>query len=499
MNHPTDRPPTSQIPVLLAEGFYKLQQKDHVQVTNLVRQILAQEPDNADALYLLGMSAQALHRLDMAENLLTKAIARNPNQPYYHYNLSTILTTLGRHQEAKQSLMMAIQLKPDLAEAHINLGNLLFAQGDRRAAVEYYLNAVQSNPNLAIGYYNLGVIFQEYGEHVAALEQFDLALRCAPQEATAHMGRAASLLKTGHFVEGWEEYEWRFRLSNHQPRICPVPRWDGSSPQGQRIYVYTEQGFGDALMFARYAPLIRSMGGVVYLECRPELHRLFASSSLADRVEPRDMDNGDPPPFDYDRHIPLMSLPHLLGTTLATIPASIPYLTPDPQRVTAWEKRLGTRQRLRVGLSWSGNPAASVNQERACTLQDLLPLTLIPDVTFYSLQKGPPAAQLTPEWCRHYEIETLEAELTDFTETAAALLNLDLLISTDTAIVHLAGGLGIPVWTILHTAAEWRWLESDTKSPWYPSMQLFRQQNPGDWSEVINRVRTTLANKVLQT
>ncbi|MBF0212098.1 MAG: tetratricopeptide repeat protein [Magnetococcales bacterium] len=483
----------SSLSALLSQAQAALARRDAVQVNTLIRQVLTLDPENADALYLLGLNASTMNRPDLAINLLGKAIERNPARPHYHFNLGACLSAAGRLDEAEQCLLTALRLQPNLAEAHINLGNLRLDQGKMAEAVECYLRGVRLNPNLKNGYHNLGVIVQGLGDHEAALSYFQEALRCDPESAISHMGRAASLLKTGRFREGWQEYEWRFRVPNHSPRICPVPRWDGSDPSGLRLYVYTEQGFGDALMFARFAPVIRERGGIVLMECRPELERLFAASPLADRISSRALDDADPPPFDYDRHIPLMSLPLLLGTTLESLPAQVPYLTPPAERVRAWAERLGPKTGLRVGLSWSGNPEASVNRERACALHHLLPVTLVPNITFYSLQKGPPAAQLTDALQRRHEIIPLAEELHDFTETAAALLNLDLLISTDTAIVHLAGGLGVPVWTLLHTSCEWRWLDGREDCPWYPSMRLFRQRQPGDWHELAERTRRALS------
>ncbi|MBF0190543.1 MAG: tetratricopeptide repeat protein [Magnetococcales bacterium] len=488
----------SEISRLLEQALAAHRRRDPVQVNAWVRQVLTLDPENADALYLLGISAASMNRPDLAVHLLRKAVACNPGHPYYHFNLGSCFSALGQNERAEESLRAALALKPDLAEAHINLGNLRMAQGDPAVAVACYLHAVGLNPDLTIAHYNLGVIFQEHGDHVAALERFREALRCDPDYAPAHMGVAASRLKTGEYHEGWQEYEWRFRLPTHAPRLCPVPRWEGLPPEGARLpeglrlYVYTEQGFGDALMFARFAPLLRERGGRVLLECRPELSRLFAASSLADLVSARALDDGAPPPFDYDRHVPLMSLPGLLGITLETLPDSCPYLVAPPERVQAWGERLGEKKGWRIGLCWSGNPSTAVNRDRACTVQDLLPLTLLPGITFYSLQKGPPAAQLTRELCQRHDIVSLEAELEDFAETAAVLRNLDLLISTDTAIVHLAGGLGVPVWTLLHTACEWRWLENRATSPWYPSMRLFRQAGAGDWQELVERVRRAL-------
>ncbi|MBF0271458.1 MAG: glycosyltransferase family protein [Magnetococcales bacterium] len=482
---------TADIPGLLQQALAAHRRRDPVQVNALVRQVLDMDPDNADALYVLGLSAGSMNRPDLAVNLLSKAVALNPDQPYYHFNLGSCFSALGQNERAEESLRAAIALKPDLAEAWINLGNWRMAQGELSAAVEYYLHGVGLNPDLTIGHYNLGVIFQEHGDHGMALERFREALRCDPEYPQAHMGMAASLLKTGCYAAGWREYEWRFRLPHHAPRICPVPRWEGRVSAGLRIYVYTEQGFGDALMFARFAPLLRERGARVLLECRPELLRLLTASSLADQVTARASDDGAPPPFDYDCHVPLMSLPEVLGITLDTLP-NFPYLMAPPERVRAWGERLGEKKGWRVGLSWSGNPAADVNQVRACPLETLLPLTLLPGITFYSLQKGPPAAQLTEALCQRHEIIPLGDKLGDFAETAAVLQHLDLLISTDTALVHLAGGLGVPVWTLLHTACEWRWLEKREDSPWYPSMRLFRQARSGDWRELVGRVRGAL-------
>ncbi|GAB0058863.1 hypothetical protein SIID45300_03221 [Candidatus Magnetaquicoccaceae bacterium FCR-1] len=481
------------IPDLIARATQSLAKQEHVQVNTLLRQVLESDPTHADAWYLLGVNANAMNHPELGRQLLARAIAFQADRPLYHFHLGSCLHTLGQLNEAERAFATAIALNPMLAEFHINLGNVRLNQGDTPAAIACYEEALRLNPDHKDAHHNLGVILQSMNAHAAALERFRAALRTHPDNATSHMGIAASLLKTGRFLEAWPEYEWRFRLANHSARICPAPRWDGSDPAGKRIYVYTEQGFGDALMFARFTQELNRLGATVRLECRPELLSLFAASALAERVTARDTEDKNPPPFDYDLHIPLMSLPLRFNTTLDTLPARVPYLHPPQERIAAWTKRLGPRQGLRVGLSWSGNPNASVNRERACTLEMFLPLTQVPGITFYALQKGPPATQLTPEIQARHGIIPLEAELTDFTETAALMRNLDLVISTDTAVVHLAGGLGVPVWTLLHTACEWRWLETRPDSPWYPTMRLFRQATPGDWAGVIDAARRALA------
>ena len=351
--------------------------------------------------------------------------------------------------------------------------------------------ATRLDPKADTAFYNLGVISQEYGDHAAALRFFDQALQAAPQVALTHTARAFSLLMTGYFEEGWQAYEWRWRMPNNAPRICEQPRWDGSDPKGRRFYLYTEQGFGDALMFVRYTKQVRMQGGHVVLECKPEMFRLFQSSDLADEVVVRTQEDESPPTFIFDQHLPIVSLAGFFTTSLQTIPAEVPYLHPDPVLKEQWRTSLQSLQGVRVAVAWSGNPKTSVNRQRACTFQDLLPLLRIPGVSFVSVQKGEPVQQWR-DYGGEVALLDLDAQLTDFAETAAVLSHVDLLISTDTAVVHLAGALGMPVWTLLHSASEWRWMQSRLDSPWYPSMRLFRQTTPGDWQEVVVQVEEAL-------
>ncbi|MBF0098993.1 MAG: tetratricopeptide repeat protein [Magnetococcales bacterium] len=489
-------PTPADIAALTAQAVQQLGQQDHAAVSRSAQQIFALDPHNADALYLLGMSALGLGRADLAANLIDKAIARQPRQPYYHLNLGVAYLRLGQLPQAEAALQQALTLKADLAEAHLNLGNLAFERNERHKAAEHYHQASVLKPDLETSWYNLGILHQEAGDQEQALHHFAQALRCNPESASSHMGRASSLLKQGHYAQGWQAYEWRFRLANNAPRLCPVPRWSGEALQGKRLYLYTEQGFGDALMFARFIPLLREMGATVLLECRPELLALFRDARLADQVVARAMGESQPPPFAYDLHLPLLSLPQVLGCTLENLPNRVPYLQVDAAKKEQWADRFPPDTALRVGLSWSGNPEASVNRYRACRLEDLLPLAQVPGITFYSLQKGPPALQLTKEIQAQYGIQALAEELSDFQATAAVLHHLDLLISTDTAIVHLAGALGRPVWTLLHAAAEWRWLERRSDSPWYPGMRLFRQSVLGDWLSPVKQMQEALMQRV---
>ena len=468
---------------------------EYSEASRLAGQVAAENPNNAVAAYLLGMIAKKADQFDLAAKFLNLAILNQPNQPHYHFNLGDVRTRQQQWQAAENHYQTAINLKPDFADAHLHLGNLRMQQGDRKGAIACYAATVRHNPDHHNGLYNLGILSQEMGDHQAAIHFFKQALEIKPNADKIHTAQAFSLLMTGQFQPGWVAYEHRWGLEKLRPRICPVPRWDGASPRGKRLYVYSEQGFGDALMFVRYAPLITARGGEVILECRSELFSLFAASHLASKVVARRFGDGRPPEFAYDLHIPLLSLPGLFETTLETIPAAIPYLKPDPAVVEKWCQRLGPRRGVRVGIAWSGNPNSPANHHRACTLKDLLPITLVPGVSFFSAQKGIPAQELATMAIDH-GIVNLDPELTDFSETAGLLANLDLLISTDTAVVHLAGGMGIPTWTLLHTASEWRWMRDRENSPWYPSLILFRQEQSGIWTNVVDRIRKALARLV---
>lgn len=460
---------------------------------DLANQVFGHDPENHHALYILAMVANATGHDSLAASLLQRAITYYPNHPYYHFHLGSILQGQNRLERAKEVFQDALKLKPDFCEVHLNLGNLLFAEGLVREARESFMRAIAANPDHATPFFNLGVLAQEEADHEEALKWIGQALRCNPDSAHAHMARAFSLLMLERFREGWQEYEWRWRLDNLSPRVCPKPRWQGESLHGRSIYIYTEQGFGDAIMFSRYLKLLKSRGARVHFECKPELYRLFALAGLADELHARHPDDGEPPPFDYDVHLPILSLPGFFTESVAEIPNEIPYLKADPGRVDYWRKRLDTGCGLKVGINWSGNPNATANRNRACTLQDLYPLTKISGIRFFSVQKGSPAEQL-----RFVDkggiIEDLAGELDDFAETAAVLCNLDLLVSTDTAIVHLAGAMGLPTWTLLHTSSEWRWLIQREETPWYPGMRLFRQKTPKDWQGVVAEVASELEN-----
>ncbi len=496
MSHPS---PTDHEHLMQAIRHYN--EGDLASAGRLAQALYALNPQNAEAIHLLGLIASRSERLDLAARLLSLAIDLKPQQPQYRLHLGELYGKLGNQEAAEAQYRQAIRLKPDLIHAHVNLGNLFFAQDDYEQAKAAYQTAIRLEPKTYAACYNMGIIAQEEGDHDSALEFFAQALQSLPDSALTHTARAFSLLTLGRFQEGWSAYEWRWRLPNNAPRRCEQPLWDGSDPKGKRIYLYTEQGFGDALLFVRYLKRLRERGGFVILECKPELFALFQTARLADMLVARAADDDRPPTFDFDLHLPLLSLLTLPGFFTGpnpTLPESVPYLQADPALVAVWRERLAALPGLRVALCWSGNPKTAVNRHRACTFDAFLPLLQVPGISFISIQKGPPAQQMRSHTAAS-TLWDLDEQLTDFAQTAAVLTQVDLLISTDTAVVHLAGGLGRPVWTLLHTAAEWRWMQNRLDSPWYPGMRLFRQASRGDWDGLIAQVAAALHQWCCQT
>ena len=329
--------------------------------------------------------------------------------------------------------------------------------------------------------YNLGNIFKDQHRADEAVAAFQRALELKPDYHWARVHLAFALLLKGDYPAGWREYEQRWKIPLFGERSCgfSAPAWDGSPIEGETVLLFAEQGFGDTLHFARYAGIVAAMGCRVVFTCQPHLARLMKTLKGADEV----IAQGDPLP-DFDRYAPLLSLPHLLGTTLDTIPADVPYLAAEPGLAEKWAGRLSGAPGLKVGIAWSGTAEMRGNPARGCPLSQFRPLLDNPDINLFSLQKE------TPDEDRPLPdgLTDLSAELKDFTDTAAIISNLDLVISIDTAVAHLAGALGRPTWLLLSTAGDWRWLMERLDSPWYPTMRLFRQYRERVWDDVFAEI-----------
>jgi tetratricopeptide (TPR) repeat protein len=517
------------------------------------RQVLAADPHNADSLHLLGLLAYQTGRVDVALGLLHQAIAAAPDTALFHTNLGVVQQAAGRVDDAIASYRCAAALGPDLADAHKNLGTALLEQGaldaaeacfrtalalrpdypeachnlasllvrQKRmleaadcyrlltagdpnnaeahlnlaevllalqqplAAIPSYRSALALRPDWSEALIRLGTAHNLLAQHEDAIRCFQAATRLRPTDAEAHTSLAIALLSAGDLAAAWPEYEWRWQLKPpvDARRSFAGPLWRGEPAAGKTLLVHAEQGFGDTLQFCRYVPLLHQRGLRVILEAPAPLLRLLRSLPGVAHLAT----TGDALP-GFDLRCPMLSLPLAFGTTLANIPSATRYLEADASEVAAWSARLAADAPggLRVGLVWAGNPEHECDPRRSLAPGRLAPLAAVPNVRFICLQEtGFPRADDFPL------IDYME-EISDFAATAALVANLDLVVTVDTAIVHLAGALGKPVWLLTRFDACWRWLTGRRDSPWYPALRIFRQPSPGDWDSVIAEVARAL-------
>jgi Flp pilus assembly protein TadD len=434
-----------------------------------------------------GVQLYVAGELGQAEDLLRQVLQRQPGQGDALHMLGVIAHRLGRGEEALELLGRAVAAAPRIAEFHNSLGNVRRALGRYENAVAAYRNALALKPDLVETHYNLGCALASLRRLDEAMAAYERAIALRPDFAAAHWNLALTLLLRGKIVRGWEEHEWRFAAKKSAARRFNRPRWDGSDLKGRAILLDCEQGLGDAIQFVRFAPLVAERGGRVVLGCPSSLRRLFAGADGVERVAGSSKEAGE-----FDVYCPMMSLPLVLGTTPQTIPAHVPYLQADPALAACWRQRVaGADARLRVGLAWAGNPIHEDDRSRSMAAALLAPLGAVEGVSFYSLQKGDRAAQAV-ELMHVMDLIDWTGELNDFAETAALIENLDLVITVDTAVAHLAGAMGKRVWLMLPWAPDWRWMLDREDSLWYPTMRLFRQSRRGQWRDVVERVTREL-------
>jgi tetratricopeptide (TPR) repeat protein len=483
--------------------------KEFAHAADAFRRALALKPDLPQAMSNLAAALQGLDDYDGAANLLRRAIALNPDFAEAHGNWGGHLWRQGDLDAAKKSCLRAIELNPNLSGAHGNLGHVLFDQADYRGALGCYDQALALRPDVALCA-NSSVA----SSHASAsrpwrrgdlVNAFDACRRAGADFANAEYRRALAAksnsvevlyyvgllhLLHGDFAAGWHNYEyrWQTKMLRNARRDFSQPQWLGQPFSGSRILLHAEQGLGDTLQFIRYVPLVAARGAKIILEVPSELSRLI-ESSLGSTA--RIVSRGSRLP-DFDWQSPLLSLPLVFQTDLNSIPASIPYLQADPRLTGDFAQHFtATNSGLRVGIVWSGSPRHTRDPQRSIPLARLRALIEISGATFYSLQKGPATKELL-DMPLDLNLIDLSGHLNDFADTAGALANLDLLVTVDTAVAHLAGALGKPVWILLTRNPDWRWLLDREDSPWYPTARLFRQKVAGDWSTVIERVQNEL-------
>ncbi len=514
----------------------QLHQQGHVeQAQQIYLSVLQSDPNNFDAKHLLGVTYLQTAQYPLALENIQAALQINPNSAAAHSNLGRVQHETKLYEEALKSYDQAIALKKDFAEAHYNKGNALRELKRMAEASEAYQQAIAYKSDYAAAYQNLGVVAHELRDYetavayydktiaiqsthaqahsnrgvalkaqhniAAALKSFDLSIAIDPQYAQAYWNKAVTLLLDGQYEKGWQLFEWGWPAKQRGPqRHTELPLWTGIYPlKGKTILLHAEQGYGDVIQFCRYVKLIHDLGATVWLEVPSSLVELMQTLEGVHAV----IATGQAVP-EVDFQCPLMSLPKALKTTLANIPSPSAYLKADPAKSAQWQSKLAGFKKPKVGLVWSSGvrphqpEVAMANAERNVPLESMAAHLQHDNIDFFSLQKGDPAEselqqraqQLWPKGNLH----NYTAELHNFSDTAALIAQLDLVISVDTSTAHLAAAMGKPVWILVKADGCWRWLIDIENSPWYPSARIHRQGADRNWQPVLERVAQALQN-----
>jgi Flp pilus assembly protein TadD len=479
-----------------ADGRFRLgrvlaRRGTHKEAETELREAVRLKPDLTPAWAALAQLLTDTDRHADAIEAARTAVRLDPKSADFNNGLGVALAGCEKFSEAETAYREAIRLAPKLASAHSNLGNGLRSQGRLEEAETCLCEALRLKPDYAEAHNNLGIVLVQAGREDEGKKHYDEAVRLRHDYPEARMNRSLSWLADGDFARGWTEYEWRFKVNKkHKPP--QGPRWDGSPFTGKILLITSEQGLGDSIHFIRYAQLAKAKGGTVLFDCPDPLTSILATCPGIDRVVSRNK-----PGVTYDTHVPLLSLPSLFGVPPESGTAPVPYLTPDPARVEHWRNELASVPGLRVGIAWQGSTIHKGDKLRSVLLTRFAPLAAIPGVSLCSIQKGTGTEQLTESSAAGLNALDLGAKVgSEMADTAALMMNLDLVIAVDTAVVHLAGALGRPAWVALPFAADWRWQRQGETTRWYPSVRLFRQTTRGDWDGVFGRLAVALAAAV---
>lgn len=490
-------PPSPELQQNLGQVYLRLGEAGlAVQAYEAALRLAPEAPELLDA---LAAAHQAAGDLPGALACYERILQRDPRHVPAFVGMAEAFADHGWVDDARRSLETALTLAPDHLPALNLMGVLHLRAGRYTEAACCFERAVAARPGDAGLLRNLAMTRAAQGEHAACGALCDAALALAPDDPDVHFTRASHLLLVGRLDEGWREYEYRWasreRASAVKPPPTRLPRWSGEPiPRaGSALLVYSEQGFGDALQFVRYLPLAAARFERVGLVVKPQLRALFARSfaGCAEVFE------APPDESDWTHHCPLMSLPLAFETTLATIPAQVPYLQPDPAAVRAWRTRLAALPGLKVGVNWTTGKRAVHKQSFELSLRDLAPLFALSGVAWISLSKEP-LAPADAALLAASGVHDWRDELADFDATAALVAGLDLVISVDTAVAHLAGALARPTWLLNRAESEWRWLLEREDSPWYPTMRLFRQRVPRQWDVPVEAVHAALRARLAE-
>jgi Flp pilus assembly protein TadD len=471
-------PMTHDGQALYVRGLLALRAGETLDAVSLLTQALRHRPGHPGMRRNLVRALLVAERYEQVVMQANAALAGTPNEAELHFALGTALNALGQHARACSAFSRALSLQPDHAASWLNMGNASADLDDLASAEALYRTAIRLDPALAEARASLGYLLTMRGRLPEAIEACEAAIRLRPDFAQAHWNLGIAALLGGDLPRGFAEYEWRQRHARYRADFPALPgrKWDGSDPAGQTILVRAEQGSGDAIQFARYLPLISAAGGSPIFVCSPSLQPLIQSMPGV-----RVAASSQPVPA-YDAWIDQASLPFVFGTTLDTIPAADAYLHADPVRVRSWQARLPEGRK--IGVAFSGNPKHPADRRRSIPLERVDRLPDIADTSFINLQYG--------DSSRGLGLADLTRWLTDYAETAALIETLDLVVTVDTSVAHLAGALGKQVWLLLPHAPDWRWLLGRDDSPWYRSARLFRQPEAGDWTSVLAEVMQAL-------
>ena len=453
---------------------------------NIYQKILGIETNNFSAINALAILYAQTHEKEKAEKLFQQAIQIRPTSADLFFNLGCLYHGLKEWDKAIETYETGLQLDENHGSCHNNLGNIYKEQEDFEKAREYYRKAIASDANHVNAYIGLAAIHFTLGEIKQAEKTFRKAITIAPNYSRAHTQLGMILLLQGRLVEGWREYDWRYKQLEMQ-RNFKQPLWGGKPFRKQKLFISAEQGMGDAIQFIRYLPQVKALGGEVIVECQAALKSLWMAQPYIDEV----VLLGEELPA-FDMYCPLMTLPRVFNTALETIPGEAPYLCAPGKLNKQWHKKINDKGNLlRIGIAWAGNSHYVNDKYRSCSPEDFAPLIAVEGLEFFSLQKGFKKEE-NKTWLKAQGVTNLEDDLKDFAHTAACIEQLDLVISVDTAVAHLAGALNKPVWILLPYVCDWRWLQERETTPWYPSAQLFRQPQRKDWPATFKNMKKAL-------
>ena len=489
---------TPQIQKLIGEAIECFQNGLASKAEEILVGILNTQSNNLPALEMLGVIKAASGAHVEAIQYFKQATLAAPNSPSTQNNLikainegalsylnSGIALRVDQHfSEALPYFDQAIAINPHYSDAHFNRGITLQFLGRLEEALESYAQTIHISPHFAEAYFNSGIAFRDLQRPIEALANFDHAIKLSPDHSLAHWNKALLLLVRGDFQQGWIEHEWRWKsVIKGSARNFPQPLWLGDkSLMNKTIFLYSEQGFGDTIQFCRYIKFIAKLGAKIILEVEPALVDLLSGLEGVNQI----ITKGDPIP-NFDFQCPLLSLPLAFKTTIETIPAPSRYIQANKEKVNAWKMKLGEKSKLRIGIVWNGSLFHNNDHNRSINFSEIIPL-LSPSYEYICLQKS---IRTLDEIALKggVNIKFFGDELQDFSDTAALCELMDLVISVDTSIAHLAGALGIPTWILLPHHADWRWLLDRRDSPWYPSVTLYRQKSEGDWKTLIAELK----------